>query len=159
MKETCVQEPLVTHAAVDGRWTEALRQHVARCEDCAAAAAAAPFMTRFAKLDMRQRALPDPAVLWLKAQLLGGNAVVDRASRPLHIAQFISYVAIAAGWAGLLTWKWGELQQWVLHFTPASLVGEAAGMPTSTSATILVALLILSSLTVMVGLHAILAEE
>ena len=159
MRETCVQEPLVRHAAVEDRWTGALRQHVARCEDCAAAAAAAPFMTRFAKFDMRQRALPDPAVLWLKAQLLRGNAVVDRASRPLNIAQFVSYVVIAAGWAGLLTWKWSELQQWVLHFTPESMVGAAAGMPSSTSATIVVALLILSSLTVMVGLHAILAEE
>ncbi|MGZ8866701.1 MAG: hypothetical protein ACXW2P_00050 [Thermoanaerobaculia bacterium] len=159
MKDICVQEHLVRRAAVEDRWTEALRQHVKGCRDCAAAAAAAPFMTRFAKIDVRQRALPDPAVLWQKAQLLRGAAVADRAARPLNIAQVISYLAIAAGWAAMLTWKWGELQQWLLGFTPASLVGEAAGVQSSMSAAILVAVVILSSLTVMLGLHAILAEE
>ena len=159
MSENCIQEPLVRRASVEDRWTEALRQHVATCQDCAAAAAAAPFMTRLARIDARQRALPDPAVLWHKAQILRGSAVADRAARPLNIAQMVSYVVIAAGWAGLLTWKWNEMQQWVLRFTPSSMVTEAVGGHSSMSATILVAVLILSSLTVMLGLHAILAEE
>ena len=159
MSDICVQEHLARRAAVEDRWTEALRQHVKECRDCAAAAAAAPFMTRFAKIDARQRALPDPAVLWLKAQLLRGTAVADRATRPLNIAQMAAYLAIAAGWAALLTWKWSDLQQWLLGFTPASLVGEAAGAHSSMSAAILVSVVILSSLTVMLGLHAILAEE
>ena len=159
MNENCVQEPLVRRAAVEDRWTDALRQHVASCQDCAAAAAAAPFMTQFARVDARERALPDPAVLWLKAQILRGSAVAERAARPLNIAQLGSYLVIAAGWAGLLTWKWKELQQFVLRFTPASLVNEAAGAPSSISATIVLAVLVLCSLTVMLGLHAILAEE
>jgi len=159
MSENCIQESLIRRAAVEDRWTDALRQHVASCRDCAAAAAVAPFMTQFARIDARQRALPDPAVLWLKAQILRGSAVAERASRPLNIAQMVSYVVIAAGWAGLLTWKWNELQQFVLRFTPASIVNEAAGVHSSMSATIVLAVLVLCSLTVMLGLHAILAEE
>jgi hypothetical protein len=159
MSENCIQEPLIRRAAVEDRWTDALRQHVASCRDCAAAAAAAPFMTQFARIDARQRALPDPAVLWLKAQILRGSAVAERVSRPLNIAQMVSYVVIAAGWAGLLTWKWKELQQVVLRFTPASIVNEAAGVHSSMSATIALGVLVLCSLTVMLGLHAILAEE
>src|SRR5687767_11751867 len=105
MNEICVQEPLIRRAAVEDRWTEALRQHAVGCADCTAAALAAPFMARFARIDVRHRPLPDPALIWLKAQLLRGTVVADRISRPLNVAQLVSYVAVAAGWAALVTWK------------------------------------------------------
>ncbi|HSP33843.1 MAG TPA: hypothetical protein VLU46_05955, partial [Thermoanaerobaculia bacterium] len=72
-------------AASEDRWTESLREHVPTCADCSAAVAAAPFMRRISRIDARQRRLPDPAVLWLKAQLLRTTAIVDRAMRPLNI--------------------------------------------------------------------------
>ncbi|HUP50790.1 MAG TPA: hypothetical protein VNA04_18605 [Thermoanaerobaculia bacterium] len=159
MRASCVSEPLVRRAAAEDRWTEALRQHVRECQECAAAAAASPFMARFSRIDARQRALPDPAVLWLKAQLLRSGAAADRAARPLNVAQIVSYAAIAAGWAALLTWKWDELQRWLLSFTPASLVGDLAGTQSAIPATLVLAVVLLSSLTVMLAVHSILAEE
>ena len=159
MSDMCTQEPLIRRAAVEDRWTEALRQHVAQCPDCAAAAAAAPFMTSFARVGVRRRALPDPAVIWLKAELLRGSIAADRIARPMNIAQISSYVLVAAGWAALLTWKWEEIQSWMLSFTPAQWVSEAGGPQQGIPFAIVVALLTLSSLTAMLTVHAIVAEE
>ena len=68
-------------AAADNRWTDALRHHVKTCEECAIAALTAPFMTRLSKIDARQKSLPDPGLVWLRAQLLAGSAVADRIAR------------------------------------------------------------------------------
>ena len=103
----------------------------------------------------------DPSVLWLKAQLLRSSATVERASRPITNLQVGAYVALAAGWALLLRFKWSALQAWLHGFTPAALVTKAAGATAtaSISATMIIALIVLASLSVMVALHQILAEE
>ena len=65
MTERCIHEPQVSRAVIEDRWTDALRLHVSQCPDCEVAAAVAPFMTAFARTDVRRRPLPDPAMLWL----------------------------------------------------------------------------------------------
>ena len=158
MNELCRHETHVIRAVVEDQWTDALREHVAGCDNCAAAAAAAPFMKRLAQVDERQRKLPDPAVVWLKAQLLRGGALAERAARPLTIVQIVAYIVVAAGWASVLTWKWADLQQWILRFTPS---GMAQGMTHSSSLSIafLLMVVVLATMTVMLGLHTILAED
>lgn len=151
MSESCRNEPLVIRAAAENRWTEALRTHAASCSDCSAAAEVAPFMARMSRVDVRQHVLPDPAVIWLKAQLFGGNEALDRVTQPMNVAQIVSYVFIAAGWAGLLMWKWTDVEQWVLGFTR----GQAVSLPVS----IVLVFLALASTTAMLALHTILAEE
>lgn len=151
MNESCRNEPLVIRAAAENRWTEALRTHAASCLDCSAAAEVAPFMAGMSRVDVRQHVLPDPAVIWVKAQLFGGSEALDRVTRPMNVAQIVSYVFIAAGWAGLLMWKWTDVEQWVLGFTR----GQAASLPVS----IVLVFLALASTTAMLALHTILAEE
>jgi hypothetical protein len=158
MTEVCRHEIHVRRAAAEDRWTEALREHAATCADCAAAAAAAPFMTRFSRFDERQTKLPDPAVLWLKAQLLRGSAIAERATRPLNVVQIVAYLVVASGWAAVLTWKWNDLQHWILGFTPAQLV-QAMANNSSLSLTFLLTVVVLASMTVMLALHTILAED
>jgi hypothetical protein len=157
----CPMERDVIRAAANDAWPEALRGHVATCEDCAAAAEVATWMQGFADDDVREHSLPDPSVLWLKAQLLRSSAIVDRAARPITNLQIGAYVALAAGWALLLRFKWNALQAWLHGFTPAALVTKAAGATATASipATMIVALIVLASLSVMVALHQILAEE
>ena len=159
MNERCRHESHVQRAAAEDRWSEALRDHVKECEDCAAAAAVAPFMFRFSRTNERQHRLPDASVVWLKAQLLRGNALADRASRPLNIVQMVAYIVVAGGWAALLTWKWAELQSWMLSFTPRSVVGGIAGTQAVMSAPLIMSVVVLASMTVMLALHTILAEE
>jgi len=158
MNDTCPFEPNVIEAALSGQWSESLRAHAASCPDCAAAAEVAPWMQSFASKDDREHILPDPAVLWLKAKLLQGNAAVDRAALPITRVQIAAYLIIAAGWAALLTWKWSALKVWMNALNPGRIATGTAGA-TTLSATALVVLVLLASATVMVAFHAILAEE
>lgn len=161
MMTDCRFEPNVLDAARNDSWTKSLRAHVASCDDCAAAAAVAPWMTRFAGLDEREHILPDPAVLWLKAKLLQSSAAVERASLPITRLQIAAYLIIAAFWAALLTWKSAALQLWINHLSPGRMLLGAAGTDASASLslTVLFAIIALASATVGLAMHTILAEE
>jgi hypothetical protein len=98
-------------------------------------------------------------VLWLKAQLIRGAANVDRVSRPMTVFQLVSYAIVAGGWAALLTWKWDVVQRWLLSLTPAGFMAGASGVSGPISILFFIGVFVLSSLTVMVSLHTILAEE
>jgi len=160
MTNECPFEPNVIDAVTNDAWTESLRKHVASCDDCAAAAEVAPWMARFSGLDEREHILPDPAVLWLKARLLQTSAAVQRASMPITRLQIAAYLIIAAGWAGLLTWKSNALQAWINRLSPGHVIlGVSGAERTSLSLTVLLALILLASATVGVAMHTILAEE
>ena len=161
MIDTCPFEPNVLHAAESGTWSEALRAHTRSCEDCAAAAEVSAWMGDFASRDDREHILPDPSVLWLKAQLLGSSAAVERAALPITRSLIAAYLIIAAGWATLVTWKWSALVAWMNALNPGRLVANSAGPSgaTTLSMTVLVTLVLLASATVMLAFHTILAEE
>ena len=158
MNEGCRYEPEVLRAAEDDRWTDALRRHLTECDDCVAAASVAPWMDRFANISDREHILPDPSVVWLKAKLLQGTVDVGRASRPLDVVQMVAYVVVAAGWAGLLMWHWPTVEKWMSGFTPAGIVTTAARAE-SLSMSFFAMVAVLGSMTVMLALHTILAEE
>lgn len=159
MSEACRHEAHVRRAAAEDNWTDALREHVSQCEECTATAAVAPFMYRFARTSERQHRLPDASVVWLKAQLFRSSAIAQRVTRPLNVLQIAAYLVVAGGWAGLLTWKWNALQQWMLSFTPQSVVGGIAGTQSAISLPFMLVVAALASTTLMVALHTILAEE
>ena len=145
-----------------GNWSDELRAHAASCPDCAAAAAVSPWMARFAELPDREHLLPDPSVVWLKAQLLRDIANADRATRPMTNLQMGAYLIVAACWAGVLTWKWDSISHWLHRLTPGQVVlGTSIDVAGSTSFSIMFvfAIVVLLSLTIMVALHTILAEE
>jgi len=143
---------------VAGRWTDSLRAHVTRCADCEAAMVVAPHMKELAAADMREHSLPDPQVLWLKAQLLRNLVGVERASRPLRFVQAISYVVVAAAWTAVLAWKWVAIQALLHSFSPERFVRNA-GQAASLSMTFFAMIFILSSLTIALALHTMLAED
>lgn len=160
MNAACPMEADVMRAAATNAWPNVLRMHVQSCEECAAAAAVAPWMQSFAELDVRERPLPDPAVLWLKAHLLRGSVTVERASRPIARLQIVAYLIVAAGWAALLTAKWAVIAAWLHSFTPTGMFAKVSGgAAASLSMSLAVALVVLSSMTVLLALHTILAEE
>jgi hypothetical protein len=162
MSAGCQREGEILVAAGRGPWSEETRQHLLECEECAAAAAVASWMSDAARNDVRQHKLPDPAVVWLKAQLLRQQSVAQRAGLPLNIVQIAAYLTVAGGWAALLTWKWRVLQLWVLSLSPRHVIldvsaGDAGSL--SLSLPLLFTVVVLASLTVMVALHTIVAEE
>ena len=154
----CPLEADVLRAAASEHWTDELRAHLLRCDDCVAAVSVAPWMNQFSRISDREHILPDPAVVWLKAKLLQRNADVARVSRPLDVVQFLAYAVVAAGWAALLTWKWESVRAWLSSFTPAGIVAHTAGAG-SLSMSFFALVFVLASVTVMLALHTILAEE
>ena len=156
--EGCRFEADVLRAAQDDRWTDALRAHLAECDECIASVAVAPWMTRFARISDREHILPDPQVVWLKAQLLQVSADVARVSRPLNFLQLVAYVIVAGGWAALLTWKWDAVAHWLNGLTPKGMVENmAAGQ--SLSMSVFALLIVLATMTVSLAMHQILAED
>ena len=155
----CRYEPDVLRAAEEDRWTDSLRRHLTECDECIATASVAPWMSRFAPISDRDHILPDPSVVWLKAKLLQGTVDVGRASRPLDIVQMLAYFVVAGGWAGLLTWRWNAVEAWIRSFTPAGLLTTAATRTGSLSMSFFAMVFVLASMTVMLALHTILAEE
>jgi hypothetical protein len=158
MSDTCRYEHDVLRAIEEDRWTETLRNHVAGCDDCAAALSVGAWMDRFAAVDTRERPLPDPSVVWLKAKVMSSSVAVERAVRPMRALHFIAYFLVAAGWAALLTWKWALLRQWLFSLSPAHALANVAN-GAQLSITFFLTILVLSSMTVALALHTILAEE
>lgn len=158
MSESCRFEAEVLRAAQEDRWSDTLRNHLAGCDQCVAAASVAPWMSRFARISDREHILPDPQIVWLKAQLLQGSADVARVSRPMNVLQMVAYLIVAGGWAALLTWKLEAIQTWINGLTPTGMVQNiATGRTLSMSFFALV--IILATMTVTLALHTILAEE
>jgi hypothetical protein len=154
----CMFESKVIHAAQRDEWTDSLRAHLASCDDCMAAVSVAPWMHRFAQLGDREHRLPDASIVFLKARLLQASAESRRASRPMDFVQMVAYLVVAGGWAGLLTWKWAAVEAWLRSFTPSGLL-QGAIRTDSLSLSFFALAAVLASMTVMLALHTILAEE
>ena len=160
MNDHCRYEHDVIRAARESRWTEALQNHVASCEDCQAAASVSAFMGMLSEDDVRVRALPQASAVWLKAQLLRDTLAAERVARPFTVFQWLAYFVVASGWAGLMTWKWDAVRQWMLSFTPAHVIQSASGLTApSIPLAFYAGIVVLASLTMFLALHTILAEE
>lgn len=158
MSDACRFEPQMLRAAQEDRWTESLRAHLGECDDCVAAISVAPWMAQFSRISVREHILPDPSVIWLKAKLLQNTVDVNRVTRPMDAVQLIAYVVVAGGWAGVLLWKWKAVEAWARTLTPTGMV-ESAARAESLSMSFFALVLVLASMTVMLALHTILAEE
>ncbi len=155
----CRFEVQVIEAAERDQWTTALREHLAGCDDCAAAASVSSWMRRFANSGDREHRLPDASIVFLKARLMQGRADLRRASRPMDIVQMIAYLVVAGGWASLLTWKWKAVEAWMRGFTPSGILLQTTARTESLSISFFALVIVLASITVMLGLHTIMAEE
>jgi hypothetical protein len=154
----CEHEKDVLRAMRDDDWNDALRAHVATCDECSAAVDAAAWMNRFAALDDREHVLPNPTIVWLKSQILQQSRTVDRATRPMNAVQLAAYVLVAGGWAAMMMTKWQAIQAWISSVSPSHVLLGASDSG-SLSITFFAVVLILTSATVMLALHTILAEE
>lgn len=159
MSDSCRFESDVIRAANANDWSPELRDHVARCEECSAAAGIGPWMRRFASQPDREHVLPAASVIRLKSQLIHSEAAAERAMRPLTTAQISAYLIVAGGWAAMLNWKWTALQTWFAQLTPSRLIAHSSHAGPSLSLSFMVMVFALASITIMLAVHTILAEE
>ena len=113
------------------------------------------WMRQFAGIDARDRALPDPSVIWLKAKLFRSTSDVERATRPLAFIEVAAQAIVAACWAAMLTWKWDAIAAWINGMTPKSIITAQSAV----SLPFIASVAILGIATVMVAMHSVFAEE
>jgi hypothetical protein len=109
----CSEDSAVVRAVRSGKWNESLEAHVRECGTCRRVRQAAQWMQALAsgsQLDAREQInLPDPQVLWLRAQLSERQASAERAHRILQWVEIGFAMVICAGLGLWLAWDWSEV--------------------------------------------------
>lgn len=116
---------LVTTA--EGReLSAALAAHLASCPSCREQAEAAAFVRGLAGTDDIPHRLPDPAVIWWKAQLTRRWQAERAASAPIERMRSIELAAGLVSLAVFLVWQWRGLVNLVAQAIPAGVEAAAA---------------------------------
>lgn len=108
-RRRCPREPGVVAAVRADAWDDALRRHLADCDACRQAAAVTSAMLELASAD-EAAPLPDPRLIWLRAQLARRRAA-DRKLR-LMLAAMPAVGGLVALVLGAFAWQllWPRLR-------------------------------------------------
>jgi predicted anti-sigma-YlaC factor YlaD len=108
--EHCWQETAVARAVRTGEWNESLQAHLRECASCRAVQETARWMQALApaagEQAQSQNDLPDPRVLWLRAQLSQRQATAERVHVILQWVEVACITAACAALAIWLAWSW-----------------------------------------------------
>jgi predicted anti-sigma-YlaC factor YlaD len=159
----CEHEPDTLAAAARGEeGTGTAKAHLASCASCREAVAAVAWMRQMADASGETHPLPDPAVIWWKAQLLRRWESERRATAPLERMHWVEVAAGVASLGVFLVWQWSGLVTLAARLSPASLA--AISSSASTVANPLVVMLILGGTvalggTIFASLHRKITHE
>ncbi|PYU19716.1 MAG: hypothetical protein DMG32_23860 [Acidobacteria bacterium] len=111
MKHTsCSQE---SAAVRSGEWNGRLQAHLRDCAICRGVQEAARWMQALAEAPQPsaqpQDDLPDPRILWLRAQLSQRQAAAERAQKVLQWVQVGCATAACVGLGIWLAWSWNGI--------------------------------------------------
>jgi len=111
--KSCSQESAVAGAVRSGRWNEGLEAHLRQCAACRNVQEAARWMQSLASTSRSsatlQGDLPDPQILWLRAQLSERQAAVERAQGILQWLEVAWVTTACVGLGILLAWNWNAI--------------------------------------------------
>jgi predicted anti-sigma-YlaC factor YlaD len=127
MQRTCTELPEILAAAAEGREPAAsLQAHLRSCPSCREQAGAAAFVRQLAETPDRPHALPDPAVIWWKAQLLRRWQAERAASAPIERMRWIELAAGIVSLVVFLVWQGRGLATLVARAIPAGIAAASA---------------------------------
>ncbi len=110
---SCSQEGAIARAVRAGEWNETLEAHLRECAICRGVQEAARWMQALApaaRLSAQsQDDLPDPRILWLRAQLSERQAAAERAQKVLQWVEVACVMAACAGLSIWLAWNWNGI--------------------------------------------------
>jgi hypothetical protein len=113
-RTSCPHEDDVLELVAVERWTSHadpdLRAHAAQCEVCRDLVVAASAVVEWRETTPAEIRVPDPAVVWYRAQMRARADAAHRATRPLVAAQVIGAACIAMV---LLQWTTGAGAGWL----------------------------------------------
>jgi predicted anti-sigma-YlaC factor YlaD len=110
---SCSEETAIVRAVRTGEWSEVLQAHLRQCASCRDVQQAARWMQTLAPAPQpsgqAQNDLPDPQILWLRAQLSARQAAAERAHKVLQWAEIACITAACAGLSLWLARSWNEI--------------------------------------------------
>jgi hypothetical protein len=132
--ESCVHEDAVANAVRTGAWSPELRAHRDGCMICAELTLVVAAMAADAEQLVDEAIpLPDPGVLWFRAQLAERERVFKRATRAIVWVQRAAITVVAAIGLAFAPGLWGLIGKFVAGLNLGSAAAElprAAGSPT-----------------------------
>jgi predicted anti-sigma-YlaC factor YlaD len=123
----CSEQPdILTAAAEASEIPAAFAAHLASCPSCREQVDAVTFLRGLAAAPVASHPLPDPAVIWWKAQLLRRWQAERAASAPIERMRWIELAAGFASLAVFLAWQWQGLVNLVSRAIPAGLAAASS---------------------------------
>jgi len=165
LERICDKLSSVSEAAAAGHETDrAVADHLAACPTCREAVETICWMRRMADTTGESHSLPDPDVIWWKAQLLRRWNADRRASAPIERMHKAELFAGLASLVGFVAWQWSGLTQMLALLSPSRLVtwstqttaSSAASNPSSVA--FLLGSLLLGAM-ILAGVHRMLQRD
>jgi predicted anti-sigma-YlaC factor YlaD len=123
----CSEQPDILTAAASGRdVSPSLQAHLQSCPSCREQVEAVAFVRGLAGTDDTPHQLPDPAVIWWKAQLLRRWQAERAAAAPIERMRWVELAAGFISLAVFLAWQWRALVNLVARAVPAGLAAASA---------------------------------
>lgn len=159
----CSHEPAIVEALAAGDQPDAaLQAHLASCASCREAAAVARALLTLASTSGEPHALPDPEVVWWKAQLLRRWEAQRAVAAPVERMHRVEVGVGLASLAVFLVWQWSGLVRLFSILSPESLASMSAAAQSGSwtpNAVVLVSAAAALGIGVLAALHrAILAR-
>jgi len=160
----CEREPeMVEAAAHGGERGGGAAAHLASCASCRDAVAAVAWMREMAGAPHgAPQPLPDPAVIWWKAQLLRRWESERRAVAPMERMHWIEITAGVVSLGVFLVWQWSGLVNLLARLNPVKLAAQSAASSTAADSSMLVfavGVTVALGATIFASLHRMLTHD
>jgi hypothetical protein len=120
-KIECKHEGAVSRAFELDAWDSDLLDHVTDCTVCSDLLVVQKFFQQASDTDESETQLPDPAIIWWRAQLKGRAAAADRATRIITLVQWLAFVGGGILAASGIARLWPRLKVWLAAVVPDNI--------------------------------------
>ncbi len=148
----------ILQASREGRIPDTLQSHLETCASCGETASVAGFMQKLAGAE-KDAPLPDPGILWLKAQLLQNRQIHEQTSHALSLVQRTTWIVIGTCWAAVLAWKWDTVSSWLDDASVSRLIVSSISEGQGISLPFMLLLAGLMGVTALFAAHSVFADE
>ncbi len=111
----CPHEKEIAQATRTGDWKPDLTLHRQQCLICLEVTQVAGSVQTLLTFPESTRPLPDPDLIWFRAQLMKMQSAEARILRPFIVADISASVISMATAALLFTWHWPKIQQFLVR--------------------------------------------
>ncbi len=155
----CRYEEAVSRAVLLKQWDTELQTHVASCSICQNIIDITRWLEMLAKTSEPEPALPGAHYVWWRVQLLRRQAIREQVTRPIIIAQTITYFGLSLGLGLGIVWLWPQIESGLLKFSSRLLLGWSFFVAESNLLTLLYLGIGLFCINAILTLRIILAES